>query len=100
MKIINDTTFTGIEIAGQRVGITHILNMQRFDTQARSSHIHGILYNTESQVLRVRFQNGTEYEYAEVPQPVVTAFVAAESLGKFFNNCIKFNYPTFRLEEV
>lgn len=67
---------------------TKILN------EIKSSNIKKTEYDTETKKLNVEFNNGTKYEYEEVPHQTYTKFRMAESQGKFFTSEIskKFKY--------
>lgn len=60
----------------------------------QSSNIVESVYNMESQIMTVKFKNGTEYQYKDVPHKVYTQFRMAESQGKYFTSEIskKFDY--------
>lgn len=57
--------------------------------EVESSAISDIYYDPKSLELTVNFRQGHTYTYQDVPQGVVTEFLAAPSQGKFFNNVIK-----------
>lgn len=49
-------------------------------------------------VLRIRFNNGLEYEYAEVPREIAQALLDAESAGRYFAQNIRPRFSTTKLE--
>lgn len=51
-------------------------------------------YDTSTKKMIVEFNNGSKYEYLEVPHKVYTQFRMSESQGKFFtvNISKKFQY--------
>ena len=55
-------------------------------TAVESSNIAAIGY--EAGILRVRFRDGAEYDYAGVTQAQHLAFLAAESKGRWLNEFI------------
>lgn len=55
-----------------------------------SSNIHAIGWADGT--LTVRFKNGTEYSYANVPAGVHANLMTAESVGRHFNEHIKGKY--------
>lgn len=56
----------------------------------RSSLIHRVCYSAEKQYMIVKLgDKGTDYHYCSIPADVVAAFLAAESMGKFYNQNIK-----------
>ncbi len=59
-----------------------------------SSNIEEIGY--EKGILRVRFKNGAEYEYKDVPIEVFENLLHAESVGKTFHQTIKNKYEYTR----
>ncbi|WP_277983909.1 KTSC domain-containing protein [Sphingomonas faeni] len=65
--------------------------METFDA-FESSNISSLGYDEESATLQVTFQNGTAYQYFDVPHHVWAAFKAAESKGVFLNTEIKGAY--------
>lgn len=54
-----------------------------------SSNVKAFAYDEPTEVLAVRFQNGSLYSYSGVNLEIYTAFAHAPSLGKFLNNVIK-----------
>lgn len=58
-------------------------------TPVRSTHLSEIAYDEESQVLSVRFQDGAEYEYIDVPRELVDTLRGAGSIGIFFSQHIR-----------
>jgi hypothetical protein len=67
---------------------TKILN------EIKSSNIKKTEYDLETKKMLVEFNNGSKYEYDEVPHSIYTKFRMAESQGKFFTTDIskKFKY--------
>lgn len=60
--------------------------------EIKSSNIKKSEYDTETKKLVVEFNNGTRYEYDDVPHQVYTKFRMAESQGKFFTTDISKTY--------
>lgn len=62
--------------------------------EIKSSNIKGSVYDTETKSLIIEFNNGTKYEYDEVPHQTYTQFRKSPSQGKFFSTEIskKFKY--------
>ena len=60
--------------------------------QVTSSNIAAIGYDIASEKLRIEFNSGTTYEYANVPFDEYTDLLNADSVGKQFNQCVKNNY--------
>ena len=73
-------------ITREEIQGTKILNEIKSSNMVRSE------YDTESKKMIVEFNNGSKYEYLEVPHKVYTQFRMSESQGKFFTlNISKFN---------
>ena len=53
----------------------------------------------EDNVLRVRFSNGSEYEYKNVPAEVYSGLMSADSQGKFFHKNIKAKFTGGKVEK-
>lgn len=49
-------------------------------------------------LLRIQFQDGSVYDYFDVPPPVFHALLAAPSSGQFFNRSIRPRFLTQRLQ--
>jgi len=58
----------------------------------KSSNTQFASYNTETEVLTLTFNNGSKYEYYDVPWKVFTKFRSAPSQGKYFTTDIKTKY--------
>jgi hypothetical protein len=54
----------------------------------RSSFIHRVCYRPDLRYMVVRL-NSTYYHYCEIGQQVVSQFIAAGSMGRFYNQNIK-----------
>ncbi len=55
----------------------------------KASNIKAAGHNPESNTLRIRFSNGTEYDYDNIDASQFGAFMAAKSQGRFFHQNIK-----------
>lgn len=62
-----------------------------------SSNLAEVGYNATSQTLEVMFQDGSIYQYYNVPQPIYDALMAAPSKGKFLYSQIKDRFPYARV---
>jgi KTSC domain len=62
-----------------------------------SSSLASAGYQTEAQVLEVKFQNGTTYRYFDVPSDVFASLLAAESKGRYFNAHVRGHFDYRRL---
>ncbi len=58
-----------------------------------SSNIQSIGYDESTETLRVQFNNGSVYEYRNVPVIVYNDFMQAGSLGAYLNRNIRNSYP-------
>ena len=63
-----------------------------------SSQISEIGYDAETQKAQVRFNNGSLYEYDDVPKSTIDAVIGADSVGRAFNLLMKFGFNYRRLE--
>lgn len=62
------------------------------EVDINSSNLKSAKYNTETELLEIKFVNGAIYEYKNVPWAQFTKFRLAESQGKFFNANIAKKY--------
>jgi KTSC domain len=62
-----------------------------------SSNIRSVGYDSKSETLEIEFNNGTVYQYYNVPSPVFDELMMAPSVGKFFNSQIKNSFPYARV---
>lgn len=58
-----------------------------------SSNVESIGYDEATQTLRIRFLNGSEYDYRNVPIVEFDALKNAPSVGSYLNHNIKNAYP-------
>lgn len=61
----------------------------------KSSNIKSALYNTETKLLTVVFNNGSIYQYEDVSWELFTKFRMSDSQGAFLNAKIK-NAHTYK----
>jgi len=54
-----------------------------------SSLVESVGYDPDEQILEVELENGRVYQYREVPESTYQSFLAADSLGRFFNRHIR-----------
>jgi hypothetical protein len=78
-------------ITKEEISGTTIIN------EIQSSNIKKTVYDTVTKKLMVEFNNGTQYEYDEVPHQTYTQFRMSESQGKFFSSKIA---KTFKYKKV
>lgn len=65
--------------------------------EIKSSNLKKTQYDTETREMIVEFNNGTKYEYSEVPHQIYTRFRMSESQGKFFSTDIAKKYKYKKL---
>lgn len=68
--------------------ISESINGTIIEVVIQSSNLKAAQYNTESKKLLVTFNNGSIYEYEDIPWEKFTKFRMSESQGKFFNQNI------------
>jgi len=66
--------------------------------EIKSSNIKSAGYDLKAGTMRVKFGNGTEYDYP-VGLEVFNEFIAAKSQGKYFHAVIKGKYTGTKVEE-
>jgi hypothetical protein len=64
----------------------------------QSAMAKAVGYDRDRHQLQVEFKNGSVYEYNGVDSQTWEAFKTSDSAGKFFNQAIKGNYPSRRIE--
>lgn len=60
---------------------------------AQSSHLQSYEYEPDSQTLTIQFQNGTIYQYDQVPVNVFYSMVQSGGAGTYFHAKIRDQYP-------
>lgn len=68
-------------------------------TEVESSNIAAIGYDRRVQTLRIKFNNGSIYDYPTMPERTYQDFAKAESKGKFFHRIIKPNFAHRRMAD-
>lgn len=63
-----------------------------------SSSLRSVGYDPRRQVLEVEFTTGRRYQYLDVPPQVHEALMAAPSLGRYYNACVRDRYEAVELE--
>lgn len=58
----------------------------------QSSNIDSVGYDSEENILQIKFKSGGIYNYHNVPKRIYTTLLAAPSKGKFFHQEIKGNF--------
>ncbi|MDO5819636.1 MAG: KTSC domain-containing protein [Methanobrevibacter sp.] len=63
----------------------------------RSSNLNEVGYDSTSQILTIRFNNGTVYEYYHVPEQVYNGLMFAGSKGSYHHRNIRGHYSYRRI---
>lgn len=66
-------------------------------TNVSSSNISQIGYDPSNRSLHVKFLNGGLYEYTNVPPEVYQNLRSASSVGSYFHQAIKGEYPATKI---
>lgn len=66
----------------------------------KSSFLHAIGYNPESETLEVEFKSGRIYQYAGVTPETHKALISAESVGRYYSLAITGKYEPRRATEL
>lgn len=77
--------------------IKEILQGSKIINEIKSSNIKKTEYDLDSKSMIVEFNNGSKYEYKEVPHQIYTKFRMSESQGKFFSSEISKKYKFSKL---
>jgi hypothetical protein len=77
--------------------ISEQISGQTINVGIVSSNLKFASYNTNSKKLTITFNNGSIYEYYEVPWQIFTKLRMSESQGKFFNTEIS---KTFKYKKL
>lgn len=72
--------------------ISEKIEGKKITVTINSSNLKGASYDTETKTLTTTFNNGSIYDYYEVPWEVFTKLRTAESQGKYFTSNIKEKY--------
>ncbi len=62
-----------------------------------SSMMRSVGYDPTSETLEVEFNSGAVWQYREVPQEVYEQLISSDSLGSYFRQLIKDQYPERRV---
>lgn len=63
-----------------------------------SSNIKELAYDHEGKTMGVRFTNGTEYHYGDVPHETFGALKSAQSVGRHFHVSIRGQFSHTKAE--
>lgn len=64
-----------------------------------SSMITSTAYHPHTETLELVFCNGGIYEYHQIGEEIYEEFLAAESIGEYFNNHIRLKYPYTKVRD-
>lgn len=78
--------------------ISEQISGETISVSVMSSNLKFASYNSTSKTLTVTFNNGSIYEYYDIPWQLFTKWRMAESQGKFFNTEIskRFKYKKLK----
>lgn len=62
-----------------------------------SSNLKSIGYDPSTSTLEIEFHSNAIWQYFEVSEYVYNEFRSAESLGKYFNSCIRGQFAESRV---
>jgi hypothetical protein len=65
----------------------------------KSSQLAEVGFDPFQEILEVQFINGSVYEYAHVPAPVYYGLISAESIGTYFAQNIRYQFPTTKIQD-
>jgi hypothetical protein len=65
--------------------------------EIKSSNLKRTEYDVETKMMIVEFNNGSKYQYEDVPHQIYTRFRMSESQGKFFSTDISKKYKFKKL---
>ena len=68
--------------------------------QVQSSQINEVGYDAEASKLGIRFSNGGEYHYANVPSHIHNSLLSAPSVGRYFGSYIKNQSHLYPFQKV
>jgi hypothetical protein len=66
--------------------------------KVKSSTIESVGHNPDTNTMRIRFNNGVEYDYFKMNAEQHAAFVGAESVGSYFHANIKGKFEYSKVE--
>jgi hypothetical protein len=69
------------------------------EVQIKSSNLKSATFNTEDKSLLMEFNNGSIYEYENVPWEIFTKFRMSESQGSYFSKNISRTYKYKKVNE-
>ena len=72
--------------------ISEQLTGETINVEIKSSNLKFASFDTTNKILKVTFNNGSIYEYYDIPWQIFTRFRMAESQGKYFNTEISKKY--------
>lgn len=63
-----------------------------------SSNLSSVGYDEDSKILEIEFNDGSVYQYSNVPQNIYEGLMSASSHGKYFHRNVRgsYNYKQIR----
>lgn len=58
-----------------------------------SSNLESVGYDSSTQTMKIRFLNGSEYVFLNIPPLEFESLIQASSIGSYFNRNIRNSYP-------
>jgi hypothetical protein len=62
-----------------------------------STNVAAVGYDEDSLTLQVEFNNGSTYQYFDVPQAIFDSLLGASSVGQYLNQNVKGTYRYSRV---
>ena len=66
-------------------------------TSVSSSMMASIGYDSKTKMLEIEFNSGAIWQYLDFPKSEFNKMIKADSLGRYFNDCIKDCYDETRV---
>jgi hypothetical protein len=67
-------------------------------TPVISTLLESVRYDASQSDLYLRFRDGKQYIYSQVPPAIYEDLLAAESKGAYFNHCIRSSFPFVQIQ--
>jgi hypothetical protein len=77
--------------------IRETIDGSKIINEIKSSNLKRTEYDVETKMMIVEFNNGSKYQYEDVPHQIYTRFRMSESQGKFFSSDISKKYKFKKL---
>ena len=90
--VIALVSLVGWQVRSETVAVKYsgLVDLKTFECQAvtRSSFIQRVCYDRSNEYMLINL-SGTYYHYCEIDNATVSALLAAESMGRFYNATVK-----------